>query len=155
MSPEECRTVDWYEQGHRDGQRGQPRSYAENHREACAKVGVALDMPRYQAGRDLGIKTYCTPEVGLQEGRLGRSYQNVCPPALEPRFLERYRAGYRVHQAEQRVDDLDREQRNKEHALRKAKDDHTRSRLRRDLRDLDQRLRRARNEVYDAERWLR
>lgn len=155
MSPEECRTVQWHEQGIRDGQNGYPRSRAESHREACSKEGISIDMQQYQAGRDIGIRRYCTPENGLQAGRSGRSYQNSCPPEMEGRFLDNYRRGYRVYEAEQHVDRLNRDLSNTEQRLRKAKDDKERSRLRSDLRDLDRRLRSARDDVYQAERLLR
>ncbi len=155
MSPEECRTVQWHEQGMRDGQNGHPRARADQHREACGKAGVTIDMQQYEAGRAIGIRRYCTPENGLQAGRLGRSYQNSCPPELEGRFLDNYRSGYRVYEAQQYVEQLDRELSSKEYSLRKAKDDRERSRLRSDLRDLDRRLRHARDDVYQAERRLR
>ncbi|NYT65432.1 DUF2799 domain-containing protein [Alcaligenaceae bacterium] len=155
MSPEECRTVQWHEQGMRDGQHGQPRSRADQHREACGKVGVSINMQEYEAGRSIGIRRYCTPENGLEAGRLGRSYQNSCPPELEGRFLDNYRSGYRVYEAQQYVERLDREISSKEQSLRKTEDDDERSRLRSDLRELDRRLRHARDDVHQAERRLR
>lgn len=155
MTPEECRTVQWHEKGMRDGQQGYPRSRADAHREACAKEGIPIDMKQYQAGRDIGIRSYCTPENGLQAGRKGSNYQNSCPPALEKPFLDNYHRGYRVYKAQQYADSLDRDIRSKETSLRKAKDDKERSRLRYDIRELDRRLRHARDDVYHAERMLR
>lgn len=155
MSPEECMTAQWHEQGMRDGQNGYPRSRAAEHQEACSKVGMQIDMVQYQAGRDIGIRHYCTPENAIEQGRIGRSYQNSCPPELEPQFLDNYRSGYRVYTAQQQVNRLDGELNTTERRLRKAKDDAERSRLRKDLRDLDRRLRSARDDVYQAERRLR
>lgn len=155
MSAEECRTANWREQGMRDGQNGQPRSYLEEHREACAKVGVVPNAGQYEAGRAVGIKYYCTPANGLNEGRQGHSYRNACPPELEPAFLDRYKAGYRVYQAQKRIDSLVSEQRNKQYQLDKAKDDNTRDSLRRQLRDLDYSLRSARDNLAYEESRLR
>lgn len=155
MSPEECLTAQWHEQGMRDGQNGYPRSRAANHQEACAKVGVSINMTQYQAGRDIGIRRYCTPENAIEQGRSGRSYQNSCPPELERRFLDNYHSGYRVYTAQQYVDRLDSELNSTERRLRKAKDDAERTRLRKDLRDLDRRLRSARDDVYQAERRIK
>lgn len=155
MSPEECRTADWRDQGMRDGQNGQPRAYLEEHREACGKVGIVPDAKQYEAGRAIGILRYCTPENGLNEGRQGRSYRNACPAALEPAFLERYKAGYRVYDAQRRVESLASEQRSKQYQLERAKDDRTRDSLRRQLRDLDYSLRSARDVLYYEERRLR
>ena len=155
MSPQECQTANWYEQGMRDGIHGEPRSRVEDHREACAKLGIQPDVKKYMAGRDIGIRQYCTPDVGMQEGLQGRSYRNSCPPLLEAKFLDRYRVGYRVYQAQQRVNQLDNEVNRKQRELDKARDDNKRARLRQDLRDLDRRLRDARNDVYYAERAAR
>lgn len=139
----------------RDGQSGQARSYLADHQQACGKVGITPDTQRYLAGREIGIREYCTAENGLREGRRGRSYKDSCPPQLERAFRDRYDAGYRVFQAQQRVDQLDQELRTKQRELDKTKEDRARARLRKDLSDLDQRLRRARDDVYDAERSLR
>ncbi|CAM5549437.1 DUF2799 domain-containing protein [Eoetvoesiella caeni] len=155
MSPEECRTANWREQGMRDGQNGQPRSYLEEHREACGKVGVTPDARSYEAGRAIGIKQYCTPANGLEEGRYGHTYRNSCPPELERAFLDRYRAGYRVYEAQRRVENLTSEQRSKQYNLDRAKDDKARDSLRRQLRDLDYSLRRARDDLYYEEQRLR
>lgn len=155
MSEDECRHADWYEQGLRDGQRGTSLSRIESHREACGKIGIAPDFSRYQAGHQTGIRSYCTPANGMRQGREGHSYQRSCPAQLEPAFLERYQAGRRVYDAEQRVSQLNTEIRNKERELDKARDDDARRRVRRDIRDLDDRLRRARNDVYEAERRAR
>jgi orotidine-5'-phosphate decarboxylase len=155
MSEQECLTVDWHDQGYRDGRNGQPLSRVEAHREACAKVGVVPDLAEYRNGRATGILEYCTPGNAVQEGRRGASYRNACPPELEGRFLDHYRAGRRVYDAEQRVNSLDSRARDLQRRLEKEKDDDKRKRLRQELRDLDWSLRNARNDVYQAERRLR
>lgn len=154
MSEEECLAADWKQQGYRDGVSGYPSNRVEDHREACAKVGVVPDLGQYRSGWDAGIREYCTPANALNEGRRGHSYRNSCPVELEPAFRTNYQIGYRVYQAEQRVDSLSRDLRNKERELDREKDDRKRKNLRRDLRDLDDRLARARRELYDAERHL-
>jgi len=154
MTPEECKTADWYEKGMSDGQHGRARAYLEDHVKACSEVGVRPNRERYMAGRDIGIRQYCTPHNGLQEGRRGASYANSCPPELEPAFLARYRAGYEVYRAQQRLDQINQRVQSKQRELDKAKEDKDRSRLRRDLRDLDGDARRARADLYAAERRL-
>lgn len=155
MSEKECLSADWHDQGYRDGRNGQSLSRIEDHREACAKVGVAPDLAAYKAGRAKGILEYCTADNGVREGRRGASYRNACPPELEGRFLDHYRAGKRVYDAEQRVNNLDSRARDLQRRLEKEKDDDKRKRLRQELRDLDWSLRNARNDVYEAERRLR
>lgn len=154
MTPEECLTANWHEQGLRDGMNGEPRAYIEEHRKACSKVGVVPDARQYELGRAEGIRQYCTPQNGREQGRRGRSYQRSCPPELEGPFLEEYRAGRRVYDAEKRVEWLVSEQRTKESELSRAKDDETRERIRRKLRDLDYQLRSARDQLSYEERRL-
>jgi hypothetical protein len=155
MSEQECLTADWRDRGMRDGQDGEPISYVESHREACGKVGVRPDMVQYRTGHAIGIKEYCTPERALREGRFGHSYQRSCPAELEARFLDSYQSGYRIYSAQQRVNQLDMELRDLQRKLDNAKDDDTRQRVRSQLTDMDSRLRRARDDVYDAERRAR
>ena len=155
MSVKECLTADWTDQGYRDGRSGLPASRVEDHREACASVGVMPDITRYMAGRDQGILLYCTPLNAQEEGRRGNQYRNTCPVQLEGMFLQYHRLGYRVHEAEQRLDNLDRRTRQLERALSKEKDKTQQSRLRNELRDLDRQLRRARDDLRFAESSLR
>ncbi len=155
MSEQECLVVDWNDKGMRDGRDGQPISYVEEHREACAKVGVQPDLAQYKAGHAIGIKEYCTPENGLREGRLGHWYKRSCPAALEGRFMDAYQNGQRVYSAQQRVNQLDMELSNLQRKLDQARDDDARKRARDDLSEMDRRLRRARDDLYDAERRAR
>ncbi|MDR4126382.1 DUF2799 domain-containing protein [Yanghanlia caeni] len=154
MSEEECLTADWYERGVLDGRRGEPGNYVHEHHEACAKVGVTPDNEAWQRGRSVGIRYFCTPENGERVGLEGRAYRHTCPPELEAPFLQRYRPAYRVYEAEQRVRNLSNDINNKERQLDREKDEDKRRRIRRELRDLDDRLRRARHDLYHAERQL-
>lgn len=155
MSEEECLTADWYERGVRDGRNGQHHDYIAQHREACAKVGVVPKEQLYRLGHNLGIREYCTPDNGARQGRLGNHYRNACPAELETAFLDRYRPAYRVYEAERRVSRLSSDLQSKERQLKTEKNEDKRRRLRRELRDLDDSMRRARNDLYRAERSLR
>lgn len=147
MSKDECRTANWHEVGYHDGVKGQARSRVEDHTKACAEAGVTVDRAAYFEARERGIRAYCFAPNGMNVGRSGESYQDVCPPDLEPAFLYQYRLGYAVYAAEQRVSQLDSEQRDLESRLRKADKDADRAKLRERLRDLDHDLRRARDEL--------
>lgn len=155
MSEQECLTANWYDQGYRDGVQGYPLARVEDHREACAKVGVVPQTQDYRRGHQKGVLEYCTPENAVAEGRRGRPYRNVCPAALESRFRINHERGLRVYHSQKRVDELDRESRRLEHAIDREKDDAKRRRLRRELRDLDRRLRDARDALRTEERLLR
>lgn len=155
MSEKECKTANWHDQGFRDGRNGYPMARVEEHREACAKVGVVPNVPDYRAGHGQGIIEYCTVDNGLRVGRGGGSYRNACPPQLEGRFLDAYYAGRGVYDAEQRVKNQDNRINDLQRRLDNEKDDKKRRRIREDLRDADRSLRNARNDLYDAERRLR
>jgi len=152
MTEEECLTADWYERGLHDGRNGQPQNYLAQHFEACSKVGVVPREDAWNKGHARGITDYCTPENGARMGRQGHSYRNSCPAHLESAFLAQYRPAYRVYQAEQHINSLNSSISSKERELDREKNEDKRRKLRRELHDLDDRLRRARNDLYRAER---
>src|SRR5690625_2734851 len=98
MSKGECLTANWYQIGRNDGARGYERARLYEHREACAEYGVTPRSTRYYKGRQAGLRAYCTPQNGFDEGRSGRTYRNVCPAKLEPAFLREYRQGRAIHE---------------------------------------------------------
>ena len=85
-------------------------------------------------------------------GREGQSYYDVCPPHLAPGFLEPYRYGLEIYQMRSRIDGLERNRREREQKLQKAQSDDERRRLRNDLSDIDQNLRRERDRLEYQER---
>ena len=97
MTESECLEADWHSVGVRDGTRGRPLEHLERHREACRATGVIPDVEQYKKGRGWGLGRYCTTRSGLSEGRLGRDYENVCPPMLEPDFLRGYQLGSAIY----------------------------------------------------------
>lgn len=155
MSEKECLTVNWLDKGFRDGRNGEPLTRIEDHREACSKVGVMLDLPQYVKGRDQGILHYCTPGNGLEEGRRGRQYRNACPAHLEHQFLDSHRQGKKIYDADQRIEELNRESRQIEQTLRDEEDKKKRSKLRQDLREIDRQLLRARDDLRYLERRIK
>jgi len=155
MTEGQCLTADWYEQGYRDGRQGFPASRVIDHRDACAVVGVVPDMEEYDVGRDRGLEVYCEPSNAIALGRAGGGYANVCPIRLEERFLFYYRQGLLVHEAQENLDSLSRQSRVLQDSLEKTEDAEEQKRLRGELRDLDGRLERARENLADTERSIR
>lgn len=153
MSPQECRTANWYEKGRSDGLHGESRAYFEEHVQACAEAHVTPDAQAYRQGWELGIQSFCTPQNGRDVGRAGRSYTSgTCPAALEPAFEREYRRGRDVYNARQQLDQIRNRQQSKQNDLDRAKDDGVRERLRRELRDLDRDAGYARDNLDRAER---
>ncbi len=155
ISEEECHTTDWRQRGQADGQGGVGQAALQDYLKICGKVGVAVNATAYRDGRNQGLKQYCTPQRGKEEGLSGRSYGNVCPPALEPGFLKTYSAAQQVYQAEQRLNNISYEIQDKERRLKKTDDPYKRRRLRDEIYSLDRESRMARDRVNDADRRLR
>lgn len=103
MNEAECLSVDWQTVGFEDGAAGRSADRIGRHRQACAKHGVAPDLAAYQAGREAGLREYCTPANGFQVGARGNGYGGMCPADLEPAFAAAYESGRHLHTLESRV----------------------------------------------------
>jgi hypothetical protein len=88
---------------------GKPRAFFQRHVDACIKHGVSANRDPYYAGRDEGLRIYCTGDSGFEQGRLGRKYHYVCPPDLEPEFLNAYYEGREIYEYEKEVASLERQ----------------------------------------------
>jgi hypothetical protein len=97
LDKDECREADWNIIGLEDGASGYHLSYVGNHRKACAEYGVKPDLALYERGHANGLKQFCTADNGYSLGHAGRTYNNVCPPALSGRFLAGYETGRELH----------------------------------------------------------
>ncbi len=110
VSREECLAGDWASIGERDGRQGLvPDAILARHDAACARVDVTPDRSLWQQGYEQGLARYCTPQGGLETGRAGRIYRDVCPAASETRFLQGFELGRAAHRAEERVRATERE----------------------------------------------
>ncbi|MCC1481973.1 DUF2799 domain-containing protein [Roseibaca sp. Y0-43] len=104
LSEEECLSGDWRGIGLRDGTAGQVAdAQFARHVKACEKAGITPQRAAWQQGYTEGLRSYCTPAKGLEEGRAGRSYSNVCPVGSEAGFLRGYRVGEADYDARQEV----------------------------------------------------
>ena len=88
-----CRATDWASYGYNDGVLGVPPGDRANKFSDCAEIGYPADIATYQAGRAEGLMSYCTLENGYEIGYDGRRYRKVCPPELEPTFLQGFDQG--------------------------------------------------------------
>lgn len=177
MSAEECMAGDWSGRGFADGAAGYAQSRLGEHAEACGKHGVTPDDAAYRAGWAQGVLQYCTLPNGFVQGRMGASYNGVCPANLEADFLPGYEDGRIVYAAEQAVstarssvdnyggrleeldDKLDAKQRElRQDGLTDEQRDVIRNRIqeiRREREETQREWRRAQDEVDDAERNFR
>jgi hypothetical protein len=109
MDRNQCVNADWYAIGLEDGARGRALERLGDHRRACAQYSVAPDTARYLAGRNEGLKSFCTYERGFSEGRAGNYYAAACPAPAASAFLAGYNRGRELHDLHRRLDDVERE----------------------------------------------
>lgn len=117
LDKNECLRADWYAVGLEDGARGLPVERLGDHRRACAEHGITPQTERYLAGRNEGLKSFCTYERGVSIGRSGQSYSAVCPGALATRFSAGYQHGKEIHDLRRRLDTVQEQIRKSKAAL--------------------------------------
>lgn len=107
MSKEECLNANWKSIGYEDGSVGRPEMTIQAHRKACAKINVVPDLNLYQQGHKEGVRSYCKKTTAYQLGVRGGAYYQVCPPDLEPAFLQAYRVGQELYAITQQMDQVE------------------------------------------------
>jgi hypothetical protein len=107
MDKDECLSADWYAIGLEDGARGRAVERLGDHRRACAKHNVAPDPARYVSGRNEGLKSFCTYERGLSEGRAGHAYGAACPEASQ--FVAGYQRGREQYDLHRRLNEVNQD----------------------------------------------
>ncbi len=103
LSKGQCQSGDWYGIGLADGARGAALTKLSQHRNACAELGININGDEYRNGRAEGLKTYCRPLNGYQQGRNGYTYNNVCPDNLNADFYQAHQYGYKIYNLEQDI----------------------------------------------------
>ena len=104
MSESECLTADWGAIGYEDGSRGATVSAVTSRRQACAKkAGITVDMDAYLAGRQQGLRQFCTPTNAYSLGSRGGAYYGVCNGPEEEEFVYAYEAGKQLYYLESNV----------------------------------------------------
>ena len=105
LSEDACRSGDWGGIGLRDGQNGRSAAFIAEHAKACADFGIAPDPVAWEAGRQEGLKTYCTPRNAWEEGARGIILKDVCVNAAELR--DDNRKGLRYHRITREIASLE------------------------------------------------
>jgi len=121
LSKEECLTVNWREIGQTDGANGAEHGRVAEHREACAKHGVKVDLDQYNSGRAVGLRTFCQANSGFARARQGYVYKGICPSDLEPNFIDGYEEGKAIYRLEQKISQLQSKVSNTEAKVKKLK----------------------------------
>lgn len=117
LDKDQCLRADWYAIGLEDGARGLPLERAGDHRRACAEHGVTPKIEPYLAGRNEGLKSYCTYEKGFSVGRAGQSNSGACPAGTGASFSAGYQRGREIYDLRHRLDTVNEQIRKTRGAL--------------------------------------
>ncbi|MDJ1007913.1 MAG: DUF2799 domain-containing protein [Paracoccaceae bacterium] len=106
LSEDACRSGDWFSIGAADGAKGRLPGFLSNHAEACAEYGITPDRAEWEAGRQQGLRTYCTPATVYAEATRGRQLSPVCPAEDLDLLTRAHETGRQYWRIEQRIDRL-------------------------------------------------
>ncbi len=109
LSEDACRGGNWSDIGLRDGSNGRSPDFIDQHTKACSRYGIAVDQSKWEAGRQQGLKTYCTARNVYREGANGRRLRSVCPIELQDALELANERGLRWHSIGQDIADAERE----------------------------------------------
>jgi hypothetical protein len=101
LSEQECRHARWGEIGRQDGREGRGVDRLAEHTEACRKLGIAPDEPLWRAGREEGLRSYCTALNGREVGARGGTYRGVCSGPSEDAFRHGFALGRQIQELNQ------------------------------------------------------
>lgn len=142
----QCRTVNWFDLGRRDGAMGYDRSRLGAHQEACSEFALQTDDSAWREGYEEGLLSYCTVENGFRLGRQAAHYGRVCPLPEEADFLDAYSLGRDIHDVELEMAEVSRRAESLESRL--SRDEQLSAEARRSLRY-------QLSEAYRELSWLR
>jgi len=113
LNLEQCKHSDWYTLGMTDGNSGAASSTLNEYIEDCSEFGLSVNTELWTAGYRAGLKNYCQPENGYNQGLQGAYYNGVCS---NNEFVKRYNEGHRqfeikneIAKIQSRLRDIDRE----------------------------------------------
>lgn len=108
LSPQECRTAQWSEIGEKDGSSGYSNRI-DKHQKACSKVNIEPDHKLYEKGYQLGLRSYCQPEVIFDGALDGRGGYRVCPSELHAQLAPFYNVADQYYRSKKDKDAKDKE----------------------------------------------
>ena len=106
LSQSDCEKGDWFGIGQIDGVRGRSADFVERHVESCSRYGVAADTGMWEAGRQKGLRVFCTAQSQYEAGRSGRSFKDICAVENLPVHYEAFEKGRRYHELTRRIESL-------------------------------------------------
>lgn len=112
MSAGECMSADWYRIGQQDGNAGQNENIGRR-LDSCRENNVAVapdSVSAYRTGYMQGVRNYCQPNRIMNDALIGIDRINVCPLETQNHLQPFSQAGLRIFHANQRIDQINRDQ---------------------------------------------
>ncbi|MGI9389848.1 MAG: DUF2799 domain-containing protein [Boseongicola sp.] len=109
LNEDACREGDWSKIGFRDGSNGRSPDFLDQHVKACSSYGVSVNQSKWEAGRQEGLKTYCTSFNAYREGSYGRRLKSVCPLEVQDLLERSNDRGMQWYYITREIADLERE----------------------------------------------
>ena len=109
LDRDQCEHANWFQIGHADGARGYDSSYFARHENACSSEVADLHQKEYFAGRSDGLKEHCSNLGAFHAGESGYLLSSECPSADQPKLLENYNQGVKIHALTKETTRLDNE----------------------------------------------
>ncbi len=102
----DCATADWTKIGQADGQAGRYPQEISRHVKQCGETVLSTEVrARWEAGRQAGIKQYCTKANLYEIGQRGITMNQVCPEEGLYKLQQSHALGYQQYYQRQRLYD--------------------------------------------------
>ncbi|MEM8956632.1 MAG: DUF2799 domain-containing protein [Pseudomonadota bacterium] len=150
ITEDECRAGDWRGIGVADGASGRSPDRINAYAETCAKIGIVPDARAWRAGREEGLKRYCTPENAYRIGRNGTRLAPYCPAGQRAVLSQANITGLQYHELSTQIEQLGAQANDLDRQIRDISDFASEE----ELRDRRQ-LRRERSRIQERLRELR
>jgi hypothetical protein len=106
LNESECKTANWEIIGFEDGSRGLRPDHIGEHRQACSEYRIAPDFDVYMKGHAAGLRRFCVPQNGFQQGNSGKNNQQLCPADLSSAFAMEYERGRKLYLMRKQVSNM-------------------------------------------------
>lgn len=98
ITEDQCQAGDWRAIGFADGAAGRAPDMINTHARTCANVGVTPNVAAWNAGREEGLRQYCTPQNAYRIGANGTTLAPYCPAGQREALNRANRTGIQYYE---------------------------------------------------------
>jgi hypothetical protein len=108
----------WREVGYTDAAQGYSAARVADHRSACARANIVVNLTDYTAGYNEGLNLYCQPSVAYRLASQGQAYPSQCTVQRFPTLRPAYNQGVLYYQLQQERTALNHKRQEKQEQLK-------------------------------------